>query len=325
MIGFLIFSLTAIFNSTRIKDKFDVIVASSPPVTTPVIGWVISKLRRSKLFIEIRDAQPESSEEFGNLRPSLFTRTIKKVIHAIYHRADGIITVTEGLHKFAVKSGVPEKRVTTVKSGVGNEFFDVGTNGIRKRFGWENDFLVLRAGTMGWAHSFEVMVEAARQLTDQPNIRFVFVGDGEKRTIVQEMVRDYGLKNITLVGSQPLETIPYFLRASNVLVECLRDVKKADPVTRGTFPAKLFEYMASGRPIIFGGNEGVEAVEELEKAGGALFFKSDDPKRLSELILALRDGKIDGDDLGRRYRDHADRFLRREIWADRYLNYLSSV
>jgi colanic acid biosynthesis glycosyl transferase WcaI len=325
MVGFLTFLVTAVLNSFRLKDNFDVIIASSPPVTTPVIGWLISRLKRKKLVVEIRDPQPECSEEFGALKPSLFTRFIKRVVHFVYHRADMVVAVSEGFTEFVLKIGVPPARVSTVKSGVGGEFFDAGTNGIRKKFGWEEKFLVLYAGTMGWAHSFEVVIEAARKLTDQPDIAFVFVGDGEKRGVLEDMVRDYGLKNVSFVGLQPLETIPYFLRASDVLVESLKEVRSADPVTKGTFPAKLYEYMASGRPIIFGSREGNEAVTELSKAGGALSFHTDDPERLAELIMDLKSGRINGESLGEKYREHATRFHRREAWAERYLEQLRGL
>jgi len=320
MVGFITFLMSSVINSFRIKDKFDVIIASSPPVTTPVIGWIISRIRKNKLIVEIRDPQPECSEEFGNLKPSFFTRTIKRIVHFVYRRADRIVAVSEGFTEFVLNIGISPSKVATVKSGVGSEFFDAGTNGIRTKFGWDETFLVLYAGTMGWGHSFEVVIEAARKLIDKPDILFVFVGDGEKRGILQEMVKDYGLKNVTFIGLQPLETIPYFLKASDILIASLKEVSRNNPVTKGTFPAKLYEYMASGRPIVFGARDTSESIRELEKAGGALSFQTEDPERLCDLILKLRSGKINGNSLGQKYREHAARFYRREDWAERYLD-----
>lgn len=320
MVGFIIFLFTTLVNSFRVKGKFDIILASTPPVTTPLIGWILSKVRRTKLIIEIRDLQPESSEDFGNLNRSLFTRMLKKLMHSLYRRADKIVSVTDGITDYLDTIGIRGDQVVTVKSGFSSEFVNAGYDGIRKKFGWEEKFLVLYAGTLGWAHSLETVIEAARQLTDQPDIRFVFVGDGQKRQALEGMVRDYGLKNVVFLGAQPLETIPYFLKTSDVLIESLKEV----PVTKGTFPAKLFEYMASGRPIVFGSREG-EAVRELQTAGGALWFPTDNPERLSELILQLKSGQIDGEHLGEKYREHATRFHRRELWAERYLDALKSM
>lgn len=320
MVGFVVFLIVTLCNSFRLKEKFDLVLASSPPVTTPVIGWLLSKIKRCPFIIEIRDLQPESSEEFGNLKASLLTRVLRRFMHWLYRRADHIVSVTDGITEYLHKIGIDPQRVTTIKSGVNNEFLDADSNGIRRRFGWDEKFLVMYAGTLGWAHSLETVIEAARHLVDQPDICFVLAGDGQKRGALEAMVRDYGLKNVRFIGLQPLDSIPYFLKASDVLVESLKDV----PITKGTFPCKLFEYMASGRPIIFGSRDG-EAIRELEQAGGALWFPADDPERLSELILQLKTGEIDGHRLGRKYHEHVYKYHRREMWAARYLKLIRDM
>ena len=157
-------------------------------------------------------------------------------------------------------------------------------------------------------------------MADQPKIHFVFIGEGQKRDALENMVRDYGLKNVTFVGVQPLETIPYFLKSSDVLVDCLKEVS----VARLAFPSKMFEYMASGRPIIFGSHYG-EAIEELKIAGGALTYSSDSSEQLSDLIMQLKNGSIDGEKLGRDYHEHIKQYHRREIWAEQYFNIISNI
>jgi glycosyltransferase involved in cell wall biosynthesis len=320
MLGFITFLVTSVLNSFRLQTKFDLVLASTPPVTSPVIGWIISRLRRTKFIIEVRDLQPESSTDFGNLNPSLFTRIIRKIMHWLYARADHLVPVTDGISEFMYKIGIPQNRVTTIKSGVSREFIDADSNGIRKRYGWEDKFLVVYSGTLGWVRPLETVIEAARQLADQPNIHFVFVGEGQKRQALENMVRDYGLKNVSFTGPQPLEAIPYFLKAGDVLVESLKEV----PVAKLAFPSKLYEYMASGRPVVFGSRQG-EAIRELELAGGALTFPSDSPEELSELIMKLRTGQIDGETLGQGYHDHVAQHHIRECWADRYLELLESM
>jgi glycosyltransferase involved in cell wall biosynthesis len=317
MVGFVIFLVTSLLNSLRIKSKIDLVLASAPPVNTPVIGWLISKLRRVRFVVEIRDLQPESSEDFGNLNRSFLTRGLKTLMHWLYRRAEKVVAATDGIAEHVKALGIPAEKVATIKSGFGREFATADHNGIRAHFGWEDKFLILYSGTLGWAHSLETVIEAARRLTDQPEILFVFVGDGEKRGALEGMVRDYGLRNVRFVGSQPLQSIPHFLKASDVLIESLREV----PITKGTFPAKLFEYMASGRPILFGSHRG-EAVRELAAAGGALSFRNDDIGRLCDLILQVKDGSIDGEKLGELYHAHAQRFHPRERWAKEYLGFL---
>ena len=317
MIGFITFLMTTIINSFKVGGGYDMVIASSPPITTPLIGWILSKLKNCKFVLEIRDLQPESSEDFGNLNKSLFTNMLKKYMHYMYKKADKIVGVTEGISEFLKTHVDNEDKIVTIKSGVSSEFINSNSNGIRTKFGWENKFLVIYSGTLGWAHSLETFVESARQLHDQSDILFTFIGDGQKREVLEGMVRDYGLKNVEFVGVQPLESIPYFLQAGNILVHSMKDV----PVTKGSLPSKLFEYMASGKPIIYG-SAGGEAIDELEKAGGALAFHCEDVNRLTELILEIKSEKIDGVKLGKQYSDHVKKYHSREIWAEKYLTFL---
>ena len=110
------------------------------------------------------------------------------------------------------------------------------------------------------------------------------------------------------------------MKASDLLIASLKDV----PVAKWAFPSKLFEYMASGRPIVFGSRDG-EVVRELNKAGGALWFPTDDPEKLCELILKLKSGEIDGEKLGWQYHQHIIRYHRRELWANKYLSLIKNL
>jgi len=320
MVGFVSFLITSVINSFRIKNKFDLVLASTPPVTSPVAGWLISKLRRCRFVIEVRDLQPESSEDFGNLNQGLFTRMIRWMMHKLYHNADRIVSVTDGISRFMEGIGIPAKRLATIKSGVGREFIDADSNGIRKKFGWDEKFLIVYSGTLGWVRPLETVVEAARQLVDKPDIHFALIGDGQKRDALEQMVAEYGLKNVSIIGLQPLETIPYFLQAADVLLESLKEVK----VAKMAFPSKMFEYMASGRPIVFGSRQG-EAIDELRIAGGALTYPSDSPEELCRLILKLHSGDIDPVQLGQHYRDHIIKHHRREQWAGQYHDFLKGL
>lgn len=320
MIGFVTFLFSCLINAFKINRDFDLVIASTPPVTSPVIGWVLSKLCRCKFVIEVRDLQPESSEDFGNLNPSLFTRTIRRMMHALYSKADRIVAVTDGITEYLKLIGIENTRVTTVKSGVSDDFINADSNGIRTKYGWEDKFLVMYSGTLGWVRPLETVVEAARKLADQPDIHFVFLGDGQKKLALRNMVRDYGLKNVSFLQAQPLDTIPYFLKAGDVLVESLKEVNVASMA----FPSKMYEYMASGRPIVFGARDG-EAIRELHKAGGALTYRPDEPEGLCDLILKIRSGEIDGDRLGSQYRNHISTYHHREIWAKRYLEFIEEV
>ncbi len=320
MVGFITFLISSVINSFRLKGKFDLVIASSPPVTTPVAGYLISRLKRARFVLELRDLQPESGVQFGNLDESLFTKSIRRVMSFLYKRADKIVSVTDGISEFLHEYGISPKRVVTVKSGVGEDFIFGHSNGVRKRFGWKDKFLVTYSGTLGLVRPLETIIETAKKLAHEKDIHFVFVGDGQKKAELEELTERYKLANVSFAGIQPLDDIPFFLRASDVLVECLKDVD----VARMAVPSKMFEYMASGRPIILGCPDG-EASAMLDSAGGALTYESCDSDALSELILRLRSGKIDGDRLGQGYHEYIRDNHSRNRWASRYLEVIDEL
>lgn len=320
MIGFITFLLSTFINSFRIKGKFDLVIASSPPVTTPVAGYLISLFRRARFVLEIRDLQPESGVQFGNLEETFFTRALRAMMRFLYGRADRIVTVTSGINDFLRESGIPTDRLMTVKSGVGDDFIHGHSNGIRVKFGWEKKFLVIYSGTLGWVRPLETIVESAKLLTEHSDIHFVFVGDGQKREELETLAHNHGLSNISFTGLQPLEDIPYFLRAGDVLVECLKDVKVASMAV----PSKMFEYMAAGKPITLGCPEG-EASDLLRSAGGALTYPSNDARSLADLILKLRSGSIDGPRLGRGYHEFIYKNHSRQRWGEKYLELIDQL
>ncbi len=320
MVGFITFLFSSLINSFRIRQKFDLILASSPPVTSALIGYLLSRIRRNKFVLEIRDLQPQSGEQFGNLKKSFFTRAVQKVMDFLYRKANHIVCVTDGIENVMRELNIPQSNLTTIKSGVGNDFINSHSNGIRKKYGWEDKYLILFSGTLGWVRPLETIIESARLLADDRQYHFVFIGDGQKKNSLEKMAKQYNLNNISFIGLQPLQEIPYYLKAGDVLVECLKEV----PVAKVALPTKVFEYMAAGRPIAFGAPEG-ETSRMLSRAGGALTFSPGNPEELARIIRDLYDRKIDGITLGRKYHEYVARNHSRDKWASRYLKLLEEV
>jgi glycosyltransferase involved in cell wall biosynthesis len=138
---------------------------------------------------------------------------------------------------------------------------------------------------------------------------------------MMQRAAELGLADVvTFTGLVAHDAVPRYLAAADIAV--VPYPLMVDDLWLS--PLKLFEYMASGRPILFG-SQGGEAVRELTDAGGALSFKTDDVQNLCDMILRLKSGEIDGERLGEKYQDHAIRNHHRDRWAQQYIDQLQKM
>jgi glycosyltransferase involved in cell wall biosynthesis len=88
---------------------------------------------------------------------------------------------------------------------------------------------------------YELMLEVARR---KPSWFFVLIGycfDG-----TADRFKKAGLSNIIHIPAQPYQALPSFVRAFDI--QCIPFL--INDITLSTSPVKLFEYMASGKPIL---------------------------------------------------------------------------
>jgi glycosyltransferase involved in cell wall biosynthesis len=137
------------------------------------------------------------------------------------------------------------------------------------------------AGALGLANDIPTILRAAHRLLSDPRIRFVFVGDGKERLSLESQARAMGLTNVMFVGPRPKREMADVLAASDVCVATLKDI----PMFRKTYPNKVFDYMAAGRPTILGIDGVIRQV--VEAAHGGIFVPPGDDGALAAAVRAL--------------------------------------
>ena len=120
-----------------------------------------------------------------------------------------------------------------------------------------------------------VLARAAKLFKDDH--LFVFVGGAKKH--IADFKNNYSSNNILMVGQKPHEEIPLYLKSADVLV--VPNSGKEDISKIYTSPMKIFEYMASGVPIIA---SDLPSIREILNERNAVFFESDNEKILADSI-----------------------------------------
>jgi len=125
----------------------------------------------------------------------------------------------------------------------------------------------------------DTLAEAARLLPK--DIKIYFVG-GTENDILSFKKKYEGVENIRILGKKPHHEMPLYMRAADVLM--IPNSAKEDISRLYTSPMKLFEYMASGTPII---SSDLPSLREVLNESNAFFFVADDPENLAERIISV--------------------------------------
>jgi glycosyltransferase involved in cell wall biosynthesis len=136
-------------------------------------------------------------------------------------------------------------------------------------------------------------------------ILFLVVGDGKERPRIEEIARTEGLDNVRVLDAVPKRRVPEVLAASNVCLATLMDI----PMFGTTYPNKVFDCMAAGRPIILAIDGAIRKV--VEEAGGGIFVPPADDRAIADAILQFHSDPKLGERMGRDARtfvsEHFDR------------------
>jgi len=322
MLSYLSFMLSAVLAASFRRTHADLVMATSPQFFVAVAGYLVSRIKRLPFVLEIRDLWPEAIVAVGAMRrDALAIRLLEKLELFLYRRADLVVTVTESAREDMIARGIPAEKITTIRNGADLSFFspEPTDRALRQHHGLPEGFLASYIGTHGMAHGLEKVLETAEQLRDRSRIHFLFVGEGAEKRALQELAASKQLANVTFLPAQPKQSMPRFLAASDACLVPLRQRK----LFEGTIPSKIFETMASGRPILLG-VEG-EAARIVREADAGLVVPPEDPKALAEAIRALADDPALCRRLGENGVRYAHSECDRSVLAERLLGHLLAV
>lgn len=294
-LSYVSFMLSAIVAATFHPARYDAVVATSPQFFVAIAGYVISRMKRKPFILEIRDLWPEAIVSVGLLEPdALITRVLERIELFLYRKADCIIPVTEGARDDMIRRGIDPDKIHTVRNGANLTHFAPGPreNAVRERFGLGDKFVAAYVGTHGMAHGLDGVLDAADRLREREDIHFLFVGEGAEKPKLVALAEERQLPNMTFVDPQPKAMVPLFLCAADACLVPLRRHK----LFEGTIPSKIFEAMASGRPILLGVQGEAERI--LTDAEAGIPVEPENPAALANGILRLADDPGLGRELG---------------------------
>lgn len=280
VVSFLSFMLSSVWAGLR-AGPVDVVMGTSPPIFQAVSAWIVAFIRRRPLLLEIRDLWPEFAIDMGILRNPVLIRLSRWLERFLYARATHLLVNSPAYRDYLLKKGIPEHRITLIPNGVDPAMFDPNATGasVRDEFGLQGRFVVVYTGALGVANDLTTLLKAAALVQDDPRIKVLIVGDGKERPQLEAMAAALRINNVVFTGARPKSQMREFLAASDACLAILQNI----PMFTTTYPNKVFDYMAAGRPTILA----IDGVirEVIERAGGGIVVS---PGREDLLAAAIR-------------------------------------
>jgi glycosyltransferase involved in cell wall biosynthesis len=316
--GHLSFMISSVLLGGRRCGPADTVVVSSPTFFSIGAAWLLARMKRARLVVEIRDLWPAIFVELGVLTNRRLIRLLERLELAAYGAADRVVVVSDGFRANLIDRGVPGSKVHTIRNGVTLDWFDpraAADPWVRERLGARGgDCLVLYLGTHGISHGLPGVADAAARLAGEP-VHFAFVGEGADKPRLRRRVAELALDNVTLAPGVPHEDVPALLAAADICLVPLRDV----PLFSTFVPSKMFEYLAAGKAVV--GAVAGEAAQILREAG-AMVVPPEDSAALADAIRVLAADPERRRAMGRRGRSHVEHCFDRVALARQYRHIL---
>ncbi|MDT0593675.1 glycosyltransferase family 4 protein [Glaciecola petra] len=281
ILDFLSFMVSSFFAGLFVK-KPDVIVGTSPQFFTIISGYFLAKIKRRPFVFELRDIWPASITAVGAMKDSLIIKVLEKIEMFLYKHSSRIVAVTESFKNELIERGVNEQKIGVVLNGVDLSTYkpvDSKNIELETKYALTNKFIIGYVGTHGLAHALDSILDAAKLIASNDEVRFLFVGGGAAKKTIDDRINSEGLNNVISIARQPKSSMPEFWSLCDLSLISLKDTD----LFKTVIPSKIFESMGMGIPLLVSMPKG-EATQIVESTHSGVIVKAEQPLELVKAI-----------------------------------------
>lgn len=286
LVAFFRFAFAASVFASRIKA--DVVFATSTPLTIAIPAVVAKWRQRVPMVFEVRDLWPELPIAMGALNFPLAKTLARWLERWAYHHSARVVGLSPGMCEGVIETGFPEQHTVCIPNSCDNDRFTanpLAAEEFRNQRGWLGDRkLVVYVGTFGKINGVSYLAEiAAEMMKIDPEVRFLVVGDGAERELVEARAASLGVLNTNFFMEAPVpkEQVPVILTAATVCSSLFISL----PAMWNNSANKFFDALAAGKPVMI--NYGGWQKDLLEEHSAGVCLPSEEPGKAAHLLSAL--------------------------------------
>ena len=263
----------------------DVVWGISTPLTA---AWAAARVARNwgvPWVFEVQDLWPSFPVAMGAVPTALARQQLFALEKRLYRSAAHIVPLSPDMSAYVAGLGIAPSKITTLLNGT-----DLGlaaratpatVAGLREAQGLAGQRVALYAGTFGRANDMPTVVAAAEALVAaDPVATFLFLGHGYYAPLVAAAAARWPGR-IRLVGGQPRHAVFNWFALADVAVVSFLGL----PVLDANSPAKLYDALAVGTPVVVTNKGWTKALVEKHSCGW--YAPAGDATALARQLQAL--------------------------------------
>ena len=266
------FAASALLRGLPLRHRPDVIIGTTPPPTVGYTSWLLAKRYGVPHVLDVRDIWPEAVVAAGRVQAGTAVHALESLNRLVLAGSAAVTTVSEGKKKRLQELGARPGTVHVLSNGADLARFDREARETRESArAWLvgqgvplDKKLVLYAGVFNPPQGLDLVLDVARQrqALGDDRLHFCLIGDGSLRQHLLERVPAENLKQVSVIGPVDRKMVPGLYHAAWATLVILRPRKD-----NHTVPSKIYESMASGRPVILSADGEVATIARTANCG----------------------------------------------------------
>jgi glycosyltransferase involved in cell wall biosynthesis len=248
------------------KGKYDLLFNyQTSPITASLPAIVLKKIKRIPMFLWVQDLWPDSVLALNAISSPIILRILTKLVKVAYKNSDCILVQSKAFISKVADLAGNNAKIHYLPNWADKNYYPCDPVVAKTKINdMPSGFVVMYAGNVGQAQSFDAIFDAMKMSHKYNEIHWVIIGDGSKFNWLKQQVITNNLENnVHLLGRKPSAIMPDYFALASVLLVSLKNT----PLFYLTIPSKIQAYLACGRPILAAlSGTGAEIIKEA-KAG----------------------------------------------------------
>lgn len=264
----------------------DIVVFETDPFLLPFVADGFQKHSNCRMVGYLQDIYPDVAIALKKIGNNFAVRKLRRKLFNIYRRCERMVVLSTDMKDLLLESDIAEDKVSIIPNWADTQKItpiDPQDNRFRKSFSLNGKFVAMYSGNLGLTQRLEEFISAAEILQDDPEIQFVFVGQGARRPDLEKQVKSLGLKNVLFCDYQPLDELAHSLSAAD-----LHLIPLTAELSRCLMPSKLYGILAAGRPYLTNAPKNSELYNLTKNEGVGLTVEAGSSQAIADEIRAAK-------------------------------------